>query len=83
MGAILPTTKELLSIGSRDGVLAAFTGIAEGETCETGMSAVEYVDFVNATHGSTVGYTVSGGVVTFKIGGGSLVETTVLVLGFN
>jgi hypothetical protein len=81
--SITPTSLAQLSLGNRDGLTAKFTSIANNDTWETGMSSIEHVDITNNTQGSTVGYTVSVSVITFKIGGGSLASATVFVQGFK
>lgn len=81
--AITPTTSAQLNLGNRDGLVAKFTAIADSDTWTTGMSKIEHVDITNNTSGSTVGYTVSGGVITFAVAGGNLADATVFVLGFN
>jgi hypothetical protein len=83
--AITPTQLANLSLGNRDGVVAKFTTVAEGDTWESPMSVIEHVEIVDASGLHTVGCTVSGGIITFKVGGGdaTLGVTTVFVLGFK
>lgn len=83
--SITPTTLKNLSLGNRDGVLATFTTIAEGDTWVHPMSAIEHIEIVNAGGDHTLGYTVSGDTVTFKVGGGDTTTgvATVLVIGFK
>jgi hypothetical protein len=85
MGYITPTSLVNLSLGNRDGVIAKFTTIAEGETWYHPMSTIEHIEIVDASAVHTVGYTVSGNTVTFKVGGGdtTLGATSVFVLGFK
>lgn len=83
MGAITPDTSAQLSLGNRDGLVAKFTAISNNETWTTGMSAIEHVSMTGDNSGNeTMGYTASGGVITFKASA-QLDNVTVLVIGFN
>ena len=82
MPEITTTKKENLSLGSRDAVVAAAAGIDNGDFFTSGLSAIDHVSISNGASGITVGYTVSGGVVTFVLSG-SLTNPTILVIGFK
>ena len=82
MPAQTPATSAQLNLGNRMGLVAKVTTIADGDTLSTGLSVIEHVSVTNGASGSTVGYTVSGGVITFAVAGGSLSNATILALGF-
>ena len=82
MSVLTPASSAQLNLGNRMGLVAKITTLADTDTLQTGLSVVEHVSVTNSTSGSTVGYTVSGGVVTFAVAGGSLSNATILVLGF-
>jgi len=77
-----PTTSENLSLGNRDGVLASFSSLANGNTWETGLGTVEAVFITNGASGVTVGATYSGGTATFALSAG-LANAKVLAIGFR
>ena len=79
---ITPTTSAQLSLGNRDGVVAKFTAITNGDWFVTGLASIEHVSVTNSVSGQTVGYTVSGGVITFACSG-ALADATVLAIGFK
>jgi hypothetical protein len=83
MTAVVPTSSRNLSFGNVDGVVASFTAVADTNTWVTGLSKIEHIGITNATSGATVGYSASGGTVTFAIGSGPLGVTTVIAYGFN
>jgi hypothetical protein len=80
---LTPTSSRLLSLGNIDGVVAAFSSIANNDTWVTGLSSVEHVSITAGASGATVGYTVSGGTVTFKVSTTLSSGATVLVYGYN
>ena len=80
--ALTPTTKSNLSLGNRDGVVAKFSAITNGDWYVSPMATIEHVSVTNGASGQTVGYTVSGGTVTFATSG-ALANATVLILGFK
>ena len=82
MAEITLTHKANLSLGNRDGVIAATASIANADIFTTGLSVIEHVSFTNAVSGQTGGYTVSGGVITFALSG-AFGATTILVIGFK
>lgn len=82
MAAATPTYTAQLSLGNRDGVVAKFSSIADTNTWNTGLAAIEHVDITNGASGQTVGYTVSGGTITFALSG-ALANASVLVIGFK
>ncbi len=77
-----PDTYALLSFGNRDGIVGSFSALNNADTWATGMSKIEHVSITNGTSGVTVGYTVSGGIITFALSG-ALANATVLALGFK
>lgn len=77
-----PTRSQNLSLGNRDAAVAVFSSLANNDTWETGLSAIEHVDIMNTLSGVTHGVTVSGGTITFKLSG-SLTSPTVLAIGFK
>lgn len=81
-GAITPSTQSNLSLGNRDGKVAKFTAITDGDWWVSGMSTVEHVSVTNSASGQTVGFTVSGGTITFATSG-ALSNATVFVVGFK
>ena len=83
MGVLTPTYKAQLSLGNRDGVVASITAIANNDTWETGLAAIEHVSITGDNSGNeTHGCTTSGGTVTFKASA-QLDNVTVLVIGFK
>lgn len=80
-----PTSIQLLNFGDRDGCIGTFTTIANNDTWVTPFSAIEHVEIMNAGGDHTLGYTVSGGTITFKVGAGDATTgvASVLVIGFN
>ena len=82
MPAISITTSSQLNFGNRDGIVAKCGNISNNDTWITGMSVIEHVDIKDTVSGTTAGYTVSGGTITFKCSAG-LTAPTVLVIGFN
>ena len=82
MPAISITTSSQLNFGNRDGIVAKCGNISNNDTWITGMSVIEHVDIKDTVSGTTSGYTVSGGTITFKCSAG-LTAPTVLVIGFN
>jgi hypothetical protein len=78
-----PTSSAQLSLGSRDGVVAQFTALANNDTWETGMSVIDHVAITGDNSGNeTFGYTASGGTVTFKASA-QLDNVSVLVIGYK
>ena len=82
MPAITITTSSQLNFGNRDGKVAKCGNISNNDTWETGLSVIEHVDIKDTVSGTTYGYTVSGGVITFKCSA-QLTAPTVLAIGFN
>lgn len=82
MADVTPTYVEKLSLGNRDGVVGKFDAIANTNTWPTGLSAIEHVSITNGASGQTVGYTVSGGIITFATSG-ALANASVLAIGFK
>jgi hypothetical protein len=76
-----PTTSSQLNLGNRMGVVAAFSSLSNGNTWATGLASIEHVSITNGASGQTVGYTVSGGTVTFAASG-ALSNVTALAIGF-
>jgi hypothetical protein len=84
MAAITPSASELVSLGSRDGVGASFTTIADTNTWTTGLSVVEGVVITPAASGYTYGATyAAGGVVTFLVAGGPMSNVRCLAIGYK
>ena len=82
MPAVTPSYKVNLSLGSRDAVVMKLTAADPDDTVSTGLAVIEHVSITNVTSGVTVGYTVSGGVITLKLSG-SISNATVLAIGFK
>lgn len=82
MPAVSITTSSLLNFGNRDGKVAKCGNISNGDTWITGMSVIEHVDIKDTVSGTTYGYTVSGGTITFACSA-QLTAPTVLVIGFS
>lgn len=80
--ALTPSTVSKLSLGNRDGLVAKFTSITNLDYWVSGMSVVEHVSVTNSASGQTVGFTVSGGTITFPTSG-ALSNATVFVVGFK
>ena len=82
MGAITITKSAQLNLGNRDALVAKCGNIDDGDTWKTGMSVIEHVDIKDTVSGTTYGYTVSGGTISFACSA-QLTAPTVFVLGFN
>lgn len=78
-----PTSSSNLSLGSRDGVVAQFTALANNDTWDTGLASIDHVSITGDNSGNeTHGYTASGGTITFKASA-QLDNVSVLVIGFK
>lgn len=82
MAALTPDSAYKLSLGNRDGVLATFTAITNGDTWATGLGTVEAVFATNGASGATFGATYSSGTVTFAAST-SLANVKVLAIGYK
>ena len=76
-----PTTSNQLNLGNRMGIVGSFSSLTNADTWATGMSSIEHVSITNGASGQTVGYTSSGGTITFAASG-ALSNVTVLAIGF-
>ncbi len=77
-----PTSALNLSLGNRDGVIADFSTLNNGDTWVTGLGTVEAVFITNGASGITTGATYSGGTVTFALSAGCS-NVKVLAIGFK
>lgn len=66
MPAVTVTTSAQLSLGNRRGIVAKLGNVDNNDTWATGMSVIEHVSIMDTVSGTTSGYTVSGGTITFK-----------------
>ena len=82
MAALTPSLEVKLSLGNRDGVLATFSSISNGDTWATGLGTCEAAFVTNGASGASLGVTYSGGTVTFAASTG-LANVKVLAIGFK
>lgn len=81
MAALTPVNSEHISLGSKSGVLASFSAMADGDTWETGLGNVEHVMINNGASNRSHGATFSGTTVTFKCSGAMTDPITVIAVG--
>jgi hypothetical protein len=80
MAALIPTSKQFISLGNKQGVQGTFTSVANADTWSTGLQTVEAAYIDNGQSGQTYGATYSGGTVTFAASAG-MANVKVLAVG--
>jgi hypothetical protein len=72
MAAVTAAGRQEWVSGNKRYVMASLSGVDNTDTWDTGLRLVEHVDFAptTSTAGSQIGFTRSGGTVTFNVEGG-------------
>lgn len=81
MAAIAVTNQVPSIFGNRRAIFANVTSIDNNDTWATGLQAIDFVGVgpTAAGAGTQIGYTVSGGTITFKVESGSLAAQLMVI----